>query len=322
VANEMKVNPLLPGMLYAYPNQGGIVPIMGPDGVFKKLMEHPDVESWDTDVFPEDASAPPTHAITLIRRRSTRSPLKYTAYFAEWKMDSNPNWRTRPRHMLGLRSLKQAARQIIHGIPFDEDERRMMNVTGTGGDSPDELGSFAIETPPERPTPPARRGRPPTKGLAASQAQTTPKEDAEVKDAPMKQADVTVIQPEEESIDAFTPQPETPTTPARDRVGVSTVGQDGAEIEYFDPRTSLVEEEILRGKIKILSVVKKPLATPFRGQSEMIYLEIEGAFKGKAFCQLFNNELIKPGAEGIGIIHAVKAGGIKPLVTNFAAIVS
>lgn len=155
IANEMKVNPLLPGMLYAYPSQGAIVPMMGPDGVYKRLTEHPEVDSWETVVYPEDVLQPPTHAVTKIYRKGRERPLSYTALLSEWKVNSNPNWNTRARHMLGLRSLKQCARQIIHGIPFDEDERSIMgaiDVTGTG------------DTPaPPRPPPPPRK----PKGAAA-----------------------------------------------------------------------------------------------------------------------------------------------------------
>jgi hypothetical protein len=134
IAVEMGVNPLLPGMLYAFPVQGGgIVPMMGPDGVYKKLSEHPGIDSWETTVFPEDVSLPPTHATTKIFRNGRERPLSYTAILSEWKVNSNPNWNSRPRHMLAIRSLKQCARQIIHGVPYDEDERVIMgevNVTG------------------------------------------------------------------------------------------------------------------------------------------------------------------------------------------------
>lgn len=127
IAAEMRVNPMLPGMLYAYPIQGGgIVPMMGPDGVYKKLTEHPEVDSWDTTVFPEDPTIPPTHAISRIYRKGRTNPITYTASMSEWKVDSNPNWKTRPRHMLGIRALKQCARQIIHGLPHDEDDRVIM----------------------------------------------------------------------------------------------------------------------------------------------------------------------------------------------------
>jgi hypothetical protein len=151
IAAEMGVNPLLPGMLYAYPSSGGsIVPMMGPDAVFKKLTEHKDVESWEVAVFPEDVTQPPTHAVAKIYRRSTEKPLVYTAVLSEWKIGANPNWNSRPRHMLSLRAIKQCARQVIHGIPFDEDERVMMdaiNVTPGG------------EAPPVRPPAPERKKR-------------------------------------------------------------------------------------------------------------------------------------------------------------------
>lgn len=129
IAAEMGVNPLLPGMMYAFPIQGGgIVPMMGPDAVFKKLAEHPNVDSWKTTVFPEDVTLAPTHATTEIFLRNSQRPLTYTALLSEWKVGANPNWNSRPRHMLSLRSLKQAARQVIHGVPFDEDERQMADM--------------------------------------------------------------------------------------------------------------------------------------------------------------------------------------------------
>jgi hypothetical protein len=149
IAAEMGVNPLLPGMLYAFPVQGGgIVPMMGPDGVYKKLSEHPDVDGWETTVFPEDVTQPPTHATTKIWRKNRDRPLQYTALLSEWKVPQNPNWNTRARHMLSLRSLKQCARQIIHGVPYDEDERVIMSEVNV---------TPAAEQPKvDRPAPPPR----------------------------------------------------------------------------------------------------------------------------------------------------------------------
>lgn len=164
IACEMKVNPLLPGMLYAYPiSGGGIVPIMGPSGVYKKLVEHPEVDSWETEVFPDDVTKPPTHAVTKIYRKGRDKPLQYTALLSEWKIASNPNWNSRPRHMLALRSLKHCANQIIHGIPYDEDDRAIMamqNVTGTGEENPAANGTPAdAAVVPERPAPKERAKR-------------------------------------------------------------------------------------------------------------------------------------------------------------------
>lgn len=136
IAVEMKVNPLLPGMLYAYPSNGGIIPIMGPDGVYKKLTEHPEVSSWEVEVLPEDVTKAPTHAIARIYRKGVDKPITYTALLSEWKIGSNPNWNNRPRHMLQMRALKHAARQIIHGLPYDDDDRHIIidgekNITGS-----------------------------------------------------------------------------------------------------------------------------------------------------------------------------------------------
>lgn len=156
IACEMKVNPLLPGMLYAYPiSGGGIVPIMGPSGVYKKLMEHPEVESWETKVYPEDVTLAPTHAVTKIYRKGRERPLEYTALMTEWKIDSNPNWGRRPRHMLALRSLKHCANQIIHGIPYDEDDRVIMGMQNV---TPEADASASTVTDRPVPKPRAKKG--------------------------------------------------------------------------------------------------------------------------------------------------------------------
>lgn len=185
IANDMKVNPLLPGMLYAYPDRGAIFPIMGPDGVYKKLSEHEGIDSWESEVFPVEFDKPPTHAVAKIYRKGVERPISYTAVFTEWFVSSNPNWKSRPRHMLGLRALKQCARQIIHGIPGDEDDRVIagaINVT---------------ETVPDRPPPPpkAKRG-------AAAVKENPPEPVMETTATPVAEAPVAPIET------ASTPAPE------------------------------------------------------------------------------------------------------------------
>lgn len=190
IAAEMGVNPLLPGMLYAYPiSGGGIVPMMGPDGVYKKLTENPEVDGWETKVFPEDTTQPPTHAITSIWRKGRERPITYTAILAEWKIQTNPNWNSRPRHMLGMRSLKQAARQIIHGVPYDEDEKVIMesiNITPKTREIP----RVQIEpSPTERPEAKSVEAEvvpPPKKTAPAKKAAEEPKTEAQPEPAPEK----------------------------------------------------------------------------------------------------------------------------------------
>ncbi len=127
VANAFRINPLLPNMLYAYPNQAGIVPMLGPDGMFAILSGNPKVDYWETEIG-EDAGGMWCTARIYCKDRS--HPVIKRVWLVEWKMPSNPNWNTRPRHMLEIRALKQCARQIIHGIPYDEDEKKIMDQGG------------------------------------------------------------------------------------------------------------------------------------------------------------------------------------------------
>lgn len=193
VANGLKMNPLLPGFLYAYPERnGGITPIIGPDGMYKMLAEHPEVDSWETNVYPEDVTLPATHSTTKIYRKGREKPISYTAIMSEWRVSSNPNWQSRPRHMIGIRSLKQAARQIVHGLPWDEDEKRiaeMTNVTGTGE------GETAVEQ--IKRTPPPKRSE---KGVAAIKENAAP--------APTPEPEKPAEQPATEVVATETPKAE------------------------------------------------------------------------------------------------------------------
>ncbi len=164
-ANVLQVNPLIPGMLYAYPSKnGGVVPILGPDGTFKKLDEHiatGKLEGFECVVFPEDVTQKPTHAIATIYRKDAK-PATYTALFSEWVVSGSPVWGSKPRHMLWTRAIKQAARQVIHGLPMDAEEyamAEMQNVT-PAEDEPKK----------ERPKAPPRAA----KGAAAVQENAAP----------------------------------------------------------------------------------------------------------------------------------------------------
>lgn len=232
IARDMGVNPLLPGMLYAYPTTGGgIVPMMGPDGVYKKLMEHPSVDSWDTKVFPEDGSGSPTHATTNIYLKGKDHPISYTAYFSEWKVQSNPNWTTRPRHMLGLRSLKQAARQVIHGLPYDEDDKvigDLINVT------PASEGSGPVE---QRKEPPARS----KKGVAAAV------ENAKTENATVN-VETTVVPEKEKPAEKAAEKVEDKQAPAANEKPTAVVIEDAKTVTIEGLRIVSAETKVVNGK--------------------------------------------------------------------------
>ncbi len=258
IAVEMGVNPLLPGMLYAFPVQGGgIVPMMGPDGVYKKLSEHPDVDGWETTVYPEDVSLPATHAITKIWRKNRERPLQYTALLSEWKVSANPNWNTRTRHMLSLRSLKQCARQVIHGVPYDEDERVIMgevNVTNT-----------VEEKAPDRPPPPQR-----VKKGASAVAATEKSTAIEAEIVPEKKAE-----PEKPEVAAEPAKVEPVAEPAKTEAPASTARPDNPKL----PRAFLKDKEEINATCTVEAVT--PLWAKREGvRTPSVQCKVAGDFVG------------------------------------------
>lgn len=284
IAADMGVNPLLPGMMYAFPIQGGgIVPMMGPDGVYKKLSEHPEVDSWETTVYPEDVSLPPTHATTLIFRKGHERPLKYTALLVEWRVQANPNWNTRTRHMLSLRSLKQCARQIIHGVPYDEDERVIMgeiNIT------PPE----AAAAPVERPAPPARA----KKGVATVTEATKPAD---------KPADKPASNIVEGDFDDVPKQPEVVVAKPQDRP-VTMAAETPAPAAEVKPRAFLQDKEEIVAVCQVKDVNclianLKGVATP------TVQANVTGQFTGTVLH--FDGAVDREGTLGAAV--AWKVGG-------------
>lgn len=280
IANEMGVNPLLPGMLYAYPTTGGgIVPMMGPDGVYKKLMEHPSVASWKTKVYPEDANVPPTHAETIIYLKGAAGAegeprtIEYTAYFNEWKVGSNPNWNARPRHMLGLRSLKQAARQVIHGLPYDEDDKTIGDLINVTPAADTAAGSAAPERPPAKER--SKRG-------VASVAENPAKTDTPATDtkggtsAPVIDVPATVVE-----TPANPPAAEKPVEQARPTETVKQDVKPAAQVTNSTPAVVQLEDgkEVTVEGLSVERFIKKPI----NGIENSIEAEVKGAFTGKVY---------------------------------------
>lgn len=268
IANEMGVNPLLPGMLYAFPVQGGgIVPMMGPDGVYKKLSEHPEVDSWETEILPADVALPPTHAITRIYRKNREKPLTYTALLSEWKVANNPNWNSRPRHMLALRSLKQCARQIIHGVPYDEDERVIMgeiNVTPGAETAP--VDQVQRSTPPQRTKKDKGANTVPDTKPAAIEAEIVP-------DAPK-------VEPAK--VEPKVVEPVKAAEPAPEKVSATgTIAAESTTTATITPRAFLKDGEAVQVKCTVKEITT--LMVNFKGTpTPSVSLTLGGEYIGPA----------------------------------------
>lgn len=136
VAKELKLNPLLPGQLYPYPDRNGSVVIMiGPDGIYTMLANNSDIvaqKDGGPAYYTEHGIENGKETCTAYINHKIKGLLKKTIWVDEWVVSSNPNWASRRHHMAEIRALKQAARLVIHGIPADSDEHaigEMMNVT-------------------------------------------------------------------------------------------------------------------------------------------------------------------------------------------------
>lgn len=116
VADQYKLNPFTKE-LFAFPDKGGIVPVVSVDGWSRIINEHPQFDgvefSWDAN----------EGAMTCVMYRKDRThPTVVTEYMDECKRGTQP-WNSHPRRMLRHKALIQCAR-IAFGFAgiYDEDE--------------------------------------------------------------------------------------------------------------------------------------------------------------------------------------------------------
>ncbi len=124
VAQQHGLNPFT-REIYAFPDKGGIVPVVGVDGWARIINSHSQFDGMD---FEQDDDK-----CTCIMFRKDRShPVKITEYMAECRRDNAQPWKSHPRRMLRHKAMIQCAR-IAFGFSgiFDQDEaERIVEVTG------------------------------------------------------------------------------------------------------------------------------------------------------------------------------------------------
>lgn len=115
VADQYGLNPFTKE-IYAFPDKGGIVPVVGVDGWSRIINEHP---MFDGLEFEQD-----DESCTCIMYRKDRShAIKVTEWLSECKRDNAQPWKTHPKRMLRHKALIQCARLAFGfcGI-YDQDE--------------------------------------------------------------------------------------------------------------------------------------------------------------------------------------------------------
>lgn len=126
VAKEHKLNPFTKE-IFAFPQRGGIVPVVSVDGWMKLVNSHPEFDGMDfEDVWAEDKLVSVT---CKMYRKNHRHPITVTEYMAECRRDTDV-WRKWPARMLRHKATIQAARYAFGfaGIYEPDEAERMEEV--------------------------------------------------------------------------------------------------------------------------------------------------------------------------------------------------
>lgn len=124
VAQQFNLNPWT-REIYAFPDKGGIVPVVGVDGWSRIMNDHQQFDGMEFK-FEDDSCT------CTIYRKDRSHPVSATEYLSECRRDNSPAWKSHPRRMLRHKAMIQAARLAFgFGGIFDQDEaERIVEVKG------------------------------------------------------------------------------------------------------------------------------------------------------------------------------------------------
>lgn len=115
VAGQYKLNPWTKE-IYAFPDKGGIVPVVGVDGWSRIINSNPQFDGMD---FEQDANS----CTCTIYRKDRAHPTKLTEWMAECKRTGVKPWESHPYRMLRHKAMIQCARIAFgFGGIYDADE--------------------------------------------------------------------------------------------------------------------------------------------------------------------------------------------------------
>jgi phage recombination protein Bet len=115
VAQQYSLNPWLKE-IYAFPDKGGIVPIVGVDGWARIMNDHPQFDGMEFEQDDEKCTC-------IIFRKDRSHPTKATEYMAECRRQNAQPWNSHPKRMLRHKAMIQCARLAFgFGGIYDQDE--------------------------------------------------------------------------------------------------------------------------------------------------------------------------------------------------------
>lgn len=117
IANQYQLNPWTKE-IYAFPNNGGITPIVGVDGWIRIINREPQYDGMEFN-FSEDYSA----CTCTIYRKDRSKPIIVTEFLQECLKPNSQPWKSHPKRMLRHKAMIQCARLAFGftGI-YDQDE--------------------------------------------------------------------------------------------------------------------------------------------------------------------------------------------------------
>ena len=119
VADQYGLNPFTKE-IYAFPDKGGVVPVVSVDGWIRIINEHPQFESLELFYADDDSEDPWIECV--IGRKDRTAPTRIREYLSECRRDTAP-WKSHPRRMLRHKVIIQCAR-VAFGFAgiYDPDE--------------------------------------------------------------------------------------------------------------------------------------------------------------------------------------------------------
>lgn len=163
VADQYKLNPFTKE-IYAFPDKGGIVPVVGVDGWARIINEHPAFDGMELTVQDGEDGLECT---CTIYRKDRSHPIRVTEYMVECRRSNAGPWASHPRRMLRHKAMIQCARLAFGFVGIydqDEAERIVVDVTPSpaaapvapaGGKLADKIKAATRKPAPSRPEPPA-----------------------------------------------------------------------------------------------------------------------------------------------------------------------
>ena len=116
VADQYDLNPFTKE-IFAFPDKGGIVPVVSVDGWSRIINSHPQNNGFTIEVSDDGSKA-----VATFHRKDRAHPTVVTEYLSECKRNTVP-WNSHPRRLLRHKALIQGARMAFGfaGI-YDGDE--------------------------------------------------------------------------------------------------------------------------------------------------------------------------------------------------------